>query len=920
MKNETSSERLRRLAEEMVRRKTEISPRDAAKMTPEKTWQTVYELRVHQIELELQNEELRRVQLDLEACKARYFDFYNLAPVGYCTISAAGVLREFSLTFVSQLGVTSHELYRKPFIRFVFGADQDRYYLFMKELLATGKNQGCELRLLKPDQTTFCAKLIASLALGAHGMVECRLVVSDISERKKAEAHLFESEERFKLLAEQNRVYHWEVDACGLYTYISDVCTSVLGFQPQEIVNKKHFYDLHPEQGREEFKKAALEVFASKGKYVNLENRVETAAGRCIWVSTTGIPVVDDSGNLTGYRGTDSDINERKLNEEKLSYTRSLLLATLEASDEGIFAVDASRNLSIYNSKFAKMWHIAPEDLDGCNEKQIMELALLQIIDKEKSKIEMRDNYNKSANDCDEEIRLIDGRTLVRTIKQQKIDGVEVGRVLSFRDITDRKLAEEKQQLYYSLVTATLEATVDGILVIDNEGRITLFNDKFAEILQIPTKILERNLDAELLKYALTQLTDPEEFLAKIRELHCTPAAISRDEISFTDGHIFERHSQPQWLGGKIVGRVWSFRDITEKKLDEEHIRYLSFHDVLTELYNRRYFEEEMKRLDTARQLPITIISGDVNSLKLTNDVFGHACGDEMILAAAQALQSCCRAEDVVVRYGGDEFVVFLPKCDAATALEIVERIQKQCRDKTIAGIPVSLALGVATKNEPTEDINTVVNLAETRMYKNKSSELNRIRLDMLEALEHTVYEKDYKADHALRLQESATNFGKYLRLPVEMISDMALLATLHDIGKFGIADEIINKPGPLNSEEWELIKTHPEVGNRILRATRMVSFAVEEAVLLHHEHWDGSGYPKGLKAETIPFISRAVAIIDAYDVMTTWRPYSEAKKHAEAIAELRRCAGTQFDPELVAKFVEFIGAGGELDAAKPPR
>ena len=190
----------------------------------------------------------------------------------------------------------------------------------------------------------------------------------------------------------------------------------------------------------------------------------------------------------------------------------------------------------------------------------------------------------------------------------------------------------------------------------------------------------------------------------------------------------------------------------------------------------------------------------------------------------------------------------------------------------------------------------------------------------MLEALEHTVYEKDYKADHALRLQESATNFGKYLRLPVEMISDMALLATLHDIGKFGIADEIINKPGPLNSEEWELIKTHPEVGNRILRATRMVSFAVEEAVLLHHEHWDGSGYPKGLKAETIPFISRAVAIIDAYDVMTTWRPYSEAKKHAEAIAELRRCAGTQFDPELVAKFVEFIGAGGELDAAKPPR
>ena len=912
MKNETSSERLRRLAEEMVRRKTEISPRDAAKMTPEKTWQTVYELRVHQIELELQNEELRRVQLDLEACKARYFDFYNLAPVGYCTISAAGVLREFSLTFVSQLGVTSHELYRKPFIRFVFGADQDRYYLFMKELLATGKNQGCELRLLKPDQTTFCAKLIASLALGAHGMVECRLVVSDISERKKAEAHLFESEERFKLLAEQNRVYHWEVDARGLYTYISDVCATVLGFQPQEIINKKHFYDLHPEQGREEFKKAALEVFARKGKFVNLENRVQTADGQCIWVSTTGIPILDDHGNLTGHRGTDRDINERKLNEEKLSYTKSLLLATLEASDEGIFAVDASRNLSVYNSKFAQMWNIAPAVLDGCNEKQIQELALLQIADKEKSTIEMRENYNNSANVNDEELRLIDGRILVRKIKQQTINGEEVGRVLSFRDITSRKLAEEQQQRYQSLVTATLEATADGILVIDTEGRITLFNEKIAELFQLPTREIKQNLEVELLKYALTKLAAPEEFLVKTRELQATPSAISSDEISFTDGRIFERYSQPQWLGDKIVGRVWSFRDITEKKLDLDRIRYLSFHDVLTGLYNRRFFEEELARMDTARQLPISIISSDVNGLKLTNDVFGHTRGDEMILAAAQCLQSCCRVEDVVVRLGGDEFVIFLPKCDEVKALEIVERIQTRCRDKTIAGIPVSLALGIATKSESIEDIKTVVNLAETRMYKNKISEVNRIQLDTLEALERTVYEKDYKADHALRLQEFATDFGKYLRLPVEMISDLALLATLHDIGKFGIPNEIINKPGSLSSEEWELMKTHPEVGNRILRATRMVSFAVEEAVLLHHEHWDGSGYPKGLKAEAIPLISRAVAVIDAYDVMTHDRPYHCAIAHEQAIEELRRCAGTQFDPVLVAKFVEFIGEGGE--------
>jgi len=137
----------------------------------------------------------------------------------------------------------------------------------------------------------------------------------------------------------------------------------------------------------------------------------------------------------------------------------------------------------------------------------------------------------------------------------------------------------------------------------------------------------------------------------------------------------------------------------------------------------------------------------------------------------------------------------------------------------------------------------------------------------------------------------------------------LATLATLHDIGKIAIPEEVINKSAALNAEEWELIKAHPGMGNRILRATRMVSFGVEEGVLAHHEHWDGGGYPRGLKTYDIPVISRIITIIDAYDVMTTERPYSAAMTHERAIKELQRCSGTQFDPELVEKFVEFIGA-----------
>ena len=496
-------------------------------------------------------------------------------------------------------------------------------------------------------------------------------------------------------------------------------------------------------------------------------------------------------------------------------------------------------------------------------------------------------------------------------------NGKLTGIVHIIEDVTDREIAVEKQKQYLSLLDATLESTADAIFVVELDGHLKLYNRKFAEMWQIPQKVLDADINSKGpgssgLVYVAELAAEPEAFVATIQNIISNPECVSRGTFAFKDGHIFEFNTEPQRISGEVVGRVWSFRDITERKLDENRICYLSFHDVLTGLYNRRYFEDELVRMDTARQLPISIISGDVNGLKLTNDVFGHERGDELIRTAAKSIQDCCRAEDVVVRYGGDEFVGFLPKCDEATALEIVDRIQAQCRDKTIAGIPLSLALGVATKNEPTEDINSVVNLAETRMYKNKSSEANRIRLDTLEALERKLYKKDYKADHALRLEQLATEFGKYLRLSDEMILELATLATLHDIGKVGITDEIINKPGPLRSEEWELLKTHSEIGNRILRATRMVSFAVEEAVLLHHEHWDGSGYPKGLKAEAIPFISRVVAIIDAYDVMVHDRPYRDAITHASAIAELQSCAGTQFDPELVAEFVKFVGAGGE--------
>ena len=478
--------------------------------------------------------------------------------------------------------------------------------------------------------------------------------------------------------------------------------------------------------------------------------------------------------------------------------------------------------------------------------------------------------------------------------------------IAKIANITVRKLAEEKVLVRDERFRKLFELHAAAMLLIDPEsGAIVDANQAAANLYGWPVNQL-KTMTIQQINSAPPEIVAHEIDRARLAECcrfefeHRTADGSNR-MVEVFSSIITMRDDEKQVLFSII-------HDITERKQNEERVVYLSFHDILTGLYNRSYFEEEIGRMDTARQLPISVINGDVNSLKMTNDVFGHAKGDALIITAAQILKSCCREEDVVVRYGGDEFVAFLPKCDEQTARSIVKRVHEKCRDKTIEGVPVSLALGFATKVNFEEDINAVVSLAETRMYKNKISDDNRVRYETLNALEQLAFKKDYHTkDHAERMQVLATGFGEHLRLPGATISDIAMLATLHDIGKIAVSEEILKKQESLTDAEWAVVRTHPDVGYRILRAIRELSFGAEEAVLAHHEHWNGAGYPRGLNAEGIPFISRLITIIDAYDVMTHDRPYRNAMTHEMAVAELKRCAGTQFDPELVEKFLEFI-------------
>lgn len=347
--------------------------------------------------------------------------------------------------------------------------------------------------------------------------------------------------------------------------------------------------------------------------------------------------------------------------------------------------------------------------------------------------------------------------------------------------------------------------------------------------------------------------------------------------------------------------------DITDRKEAEEEIKYLLYRDKLTDTYNRRYFEEEIKRLDTKRQLPISIIMADVNGLKIINDTFGHKKGDELLIKGAQLLKDTIRDEDILARYGGDEFVILLPRTTQEEAREIYKRLKEKIKATEEREIPISISFGFATKTKKSQEINDILKRADDEMYQNKLLKSKSTKNKIVQSLLNTLNVKSSETkEHAVRMKSLARKLGKKQGLPSSELDRLSLIAVLHDIGKVTISADILNKKEKLTNKEWESIKEHPEMGSRIASAS--ADFAsVSEEILSHHERWDGNGYPRGLETEETPYLARIISIIDAYDVMTNDRPYREAISKEDALEEIEHCSGSQFDPDIVNAFIEMM-------------
>ncbi|HEX9687587.1 MAG TPA: PAS domain S-box protein [Thermoanaerobaculia bacterium] len=380
--------------------------------------------------------------------------------------------------------------------------------------------------------------------------------------RKEADEALHDKEVSVKILVEQMPAVLWSVDRDLRFTSFMGAGLAGIGQRPGQF----NGLTLHDYFGTNEpdFRPIAAHRKALTGGSVTYE--VEWK-GRTFAAHVE--PLRHTDGTIKGVIGSALDITQQKKTEKELEKSVSLLRATLDSTADGILVLDHEGSIVTYNKKFLEMWRI-PEELAASSDRdELLAFVLDQVSDPGGFvQLAMR-SYARHDAETFEVIDFKDGRIFERVTRPQMLGGRSVGKVLSFRDVTARRRVDQEIEESLSLLRATLEATTDGILVVDEDGKMVNFNRKFTEMWRIPDSIMESRDDKRALAWVLDQLKDPERFIKKVKELYAEPESKSYDWLEFKDGRIFERYSQPQKIGGKTVGRVWSFRDVTDRRLLE---------------------------------------------------------------------------------------------------------------------------------------------------------------------------------------------------------------------------------------------------------------------------------------------------------------------------------------------------------------
>lgn len=437
----------------------------------------------------------------------------------------------------------------------------------------------------------------------------------------------------------------------------------------------------------------------------------------------------------------------------------------------------------------------------------------------------------------------------------------------------------------------------DATFAIDDHGQIIAWNKAMENLTGINAESILKKGD---LAYSLPFYGTKKKMLIDLildrkghieylsEETYCPSLGPQGTFIFFQASLLFDTFNKP-------IGAISSAHDITESKKTQAEVEYLSIHDKLTGLYNRAFFEEMLLKYDIRKEnFPLSIIIVDINGLRLANDALGYCIGDQILINVAQIIKKTAREEDVIARWGGDEFIMLLPNNDKDEVSSIGIKIKEECRKLKNMNLPfqIDISIGISTKFNDSENLMTVIKEAEDNMYRNKLLVNTSIHSSLIISMGKALQAKSHETEeHTQRIVKILTQFAIEIGLSASELDCLRLLGALHDIGKIGIPDSILNKPLALTNKEWEIMKRHSEIGYRIASNSPELT-QIAYSVLTHHERWDGGGYPLGLKGDEIPLYARMLSLADAYDVMTNGRKYKSSISSGEALKEIEKKLG----------------------------
>ncbi|MGI5971482.1 MAG: PAS domain S-box protein [Oscillospiraceae bacterium] len=880
------------------------------------------------------------VQKDVIEDKTFRFFFDNSAAGQVITFPSSEILA--NKAFLKMLGYTKKELEGKKWKDIFDPEDFITAQKRLDQILLKGKGADHAIyRFIKKDNTRIWVDVHTNLYLDGRGPADIMMsTIIDITQRVRAELELKKSRELYTTFINSTRDMIYLKDENFRHLISNKALADFFGVETHDIIQKTD-YELGAPEYAELCRKTDIEALNSSGPALFIEDY----NGRVL--EARKFPVSLGEGK-TGVGAYIRDITKERMQQEKLDklsdtnriiaecmmrpfvntqehldYALNEAVRLTESKYGFIYLYDEGRTEFIINSWSSEVLcdcSVAPQQAGF----QLHSTGIWGEVVRQRRPI--------IVNDFEAPNRLKRGYPQGHVIisKFMSVPLYDNGKIVAAIGLANKNSDYTEDDIHF--VTILMAGVWNTVKKREKERETeillertqAMFNHHEAPMLLIEPnsgRIIDANAAAvnfhgyskeELLSMYLQdinilsndELTRQRQLTSKKEQIYFTlPHRLKSGEI-----RIVDVYSSPiEYNNERLVFSI--IIDVTKREEAKKQIEYLAYHDYLTGLYNRRYFDEAYLKLMGKESFPLAIILGDINGLKLINDSFGHSEGDKAIRAVAERIKECLTGDEILARIGGDEFALITIGKDRNKLKELMYNIeeyvnnQNKNRDRPFA----TVSFGYSIQRSEDDGMDALLKEAEAFMYSRKYYDSRSVRSRTVSVIMNTLFEKSAREEsHSKRVGRICELIALKLQLDQQYINKIRVAGFLHDIGKIGISEEILNKSGKLDNSEWEIMKRHSEKGARILENS--VEYRdIAEIVLFHHEHFDGSGYPKGLKGKEIPIESRIIAVADTYDAMTNERPYRKILSKEDAIRELKSCSGSQLDPEIVRLFISEV-------------